>query len=224
MLTGPAVEMPPRVVSLTQQQLVRYAGTYRTPTGGALTVTVNRGFLEVAGEGQEAFALAVDGEWLLAPTFDTLNARTVEVVEASRARRFDVVARFFGPPTTVQELEAFETAFWSKRHDALGEYVRTRVLGTMRPSSRRYSGRTIVAIDFSRGTTWREYFWTPQGYIGDVGPLDGPPTSQFLPVSQTCFVAFDPAQARSTQFCVESVGGTSAIRIAGSPVMLQLER
>jgi CubicO group peptidase (beta-lactamase class C family) len=223
-LTGATVAMPPAVVPPTEQRLARYAGTYRAPTGAALTLAMNRSFLEVGGDGQEAFAFAVDGEWLASPEFQTLNARTAEVVEASRMHRFDVVARFFAPQFTMQGLDAGETAFWRKRHERLGDYVRTRVLGTMRPESRRYIGRTIAAIDFSGGTTWREYFWTAQGLIGDMGPLDKPPRSQFFPVSDSCFVAFDPAEARSARFCVESVGDVDLIRIAGSRATLRLEK
>jgi CubicO group peptidase (beta-lactamase class C family) len=224
MLTDAAVEMPPLVVPLTRQRLASYAGTYRTANGAALTLAVNRSFLEVTGEGQEAFAFAIDGQWLSSAHFDTLNARTAEILEASRARRFDAIAQFFVPWLTLQELEASETAFWKRRHDRLGDYVRTRVLGTMRPERRRYAGRTIVAIDFTQGTTWREYFWTPQGSIGDAGPLDGPPRSQFFPVSESCFVAFDPSRARSAEFCASSVGDENVIRIPGSPVTLRSEK
>jgi CubicO group peptidase (beta-lactamase class C family) len=223
-LTGAIVAMPPAVVPLTGQRLARYAGTYRAPTGAALTLVANRGFLEVVGEGQEAFAFVVGGDWLALPEFQTLNARTAEVVEASRMNRFDVVARFFTSQFTIQELDAGETAFWRKRHERLGDYLRTRVLGTMRPESRRYIGRTIVAIDFSGGTTWREYLWTAQGLIGDVGPLDKPLRSQFFPVPDSCFVAFDQAEARSARFCVESVGDVDIIRIAGSRATLRLEK
>jgi CubicO group peptidase (beta-lactamase class C family) len=224
LLTGAAVAMPPVVVPLAEQQLARFAGTYHAPTGATLTLAVNRSFLEVRGEGQEAFAFAVDGAWLASPEFETLNTRTADVVEASRMRRFDRVARFFAPQFTIQELDAGENAFWRKRHERFGNYVRTRVLGTMRPESRRYIGRTIVAIDFSGGTTWREYFWTAQGLIGDLGPLDKPPTSQFFPVSERCFVAFDPAEARSARFCVESVGDDDLIRITGSLATLRLAK
>jgi CubicO group peptidase (beta-lactamase class C family) len=223
-LAGETVAMPPAVVPLTGPRLARYAGRYRAPTGAALTLAVNRNFLEVGGEGQEAFTFAVGGEWLASADFQLLNARTAEVLEASRMRRFDVVARFFAPQFKVQELEAGETAFWKKRRERLGDYVGTRVLGTMKPASRRYIGRTIVAVDFSRGATWREYFWTQQGSIGDVGPLDRPPSSQFFPVSENCFVTFDPAQATSVKFCVDSIGDEAGLRIDGSPVTLRLDR
>jgi CubicO group peptidase (beta-lactamase class C family) len=228
LLAGSTVQMPPQVVPLSEKQLARCTGTYRGTADRVLTVTAKQGFpqhgfLEVTGEGQEAFTFAVDGDWLSDAAYDVLNARTAEVVEASRVRSFDVVARFFGPRATAEEVEVHETAFWNKRHLALGEYVRTRVLGTMRPSSRRYSGRTVVAIDFSRGTTWREYFWTPEGHVGDVGRLDRAPASRFFPVSETCFATFEPAHAKSGQFCIESIEGSSAIRIAGAPGLLRLE-
>jgi CubicO group peptidase (beta-lactamase class C family) len=223
-LAGATVTMPPVVVPLAEPQLARHAGTYRTSTGAALTLSVKRNFLEVRGEGQEAFTFVAGDGWRTSAELQALNVRTAEVLEASRTRRFDVVVRSFASEFTAQELEEGETAFWRKRHDRLGDYVRTHVLGTMKPARRRYIGRTIVAIDFSRGTTWREYFWTPQGTIGDVGPLDEPPSAQFFPVSESCFVAFDPAEAKSMGFCVDSAGGETVIRTDGSPVTLRLER
>ena len=204
MLKGDTVELPPQVVSLTSEQLARRAGTYRGPGDVSLTLAVRRNFLEASGDGQEALSFVVEGEWQSTPAFNALNSRTAEVVEASRLRQFDVVGRFFGSWVTPQELIAGETAFWQRRHDRLGEYVGTRVVGTMRPDSRRYVGRTIVAIDFRRGTTWREYFWTAQGTVGDVGPIETPPTARFYPTAANCFVAFDPAAATSTTICIDS--------------------
>lgn len=224
MLAGSSVTLPPEVVSFTPEQLARHAGTYRAPTGATLTLAVRRTFLEASAEGQDALAFIADDEWGATPELGALNSRTAEVVEASRLRRFDVVGRLFGSGVTPEALSAFETAFWQKRHARLGEYVGTRVLGTMRPISRRYLGRTIVAIDFRRGTAWREYLWTADGKVGDVGPIEAPPTRRFFPVSTTCFVAFDPAEARSTRMCVEADDRAGILRLHPSGALLRRVR
>jgi CubicO group peptidase (beta-lactamase class C family) len=223
MLNGASVELPPEVVSLTPEQLARRAETYRGPDGVSLHLAVRRNYLEGSGHGQEALSFVVEGQWRSRAEFKALNARTAEVVEASRLRQFDVVGRLFGSWVTPRELVAGETAFWQKRHDRLGEYVGTRVVGTMRPESRRYVGRTMVAIDFSRGTTWREYFWTAQGTVGDVGPIEAPRTARFYPTSANCFVAFDPAAATSAKVCVDS-DIEDLLRLSPTGVTLRRQR
>jgi CubicO group peptidase (beta-lactamase class C family) len=221
MLGREHIEIPSEVGSITRDQLARFAGTYCSATNRALTLTVRRNFLQVTGEGQEAFAFTTEGKWQSSADFDALNARTAQAVDSSRMARVDVLAKSFGSWITPDELAASEAAFWKKRHDRFGEYIGTRVLGTMKPQSRRYIGRTIVAIDFHRGTAWREYFWTQDGLIGDVGPITSPPAAQFFPVSANCLMTFDPAEARSAKLCLGSDG---RLEIAGSDVVLRRSR
>jgi CubicO group peptidase (beta-lactamase class C family) len=223
LLAGESVEFPPEVRPVAQNQLARFVGTYRAPDGSALTLNVQRNFLQVSGEGQNAFAFVVDGNWQSSADFDALNARTTQALEASRLGQFEVVAKYFGSWIAPDELAASEAAFWKKRHDRLGDYLRTRVLGTMKAASRRYVGRTIVAVDFSRGTTWREYFWTPEGLVGDVGPIEAPPTAQFFAVSTQSLVAFDPARARSAKLWLDSYRGEHilSLRVSESSVVLR---
>jgi CubicO group peptidase (beta-lactamase class C family) len=221
LLDGESIELPPQVLPLTQDQLARFVGTYRAATGSAVTLTVHRNFLQVSGEGQEAMAFVADGKWQLSADFEALNARTAQALEASRLGQFDMVAKYSGSWIAPDELAASEAAFWKKRHDRLGKYLGTRVLGTMKPESRRYIGRTILAVDFSRGTTWREYFWTPEGFVGDVGPIEAPPAARFFAVSTNCLVAFDAAQARSAKLCLDSDRGEDVLRVSGTPVSLR---
>ncbi len=221
MLAGENLELPPEVLPLTRDERGRFAGTYRAPTGSALTLTVHRSFLQVSGEGQDAFGFVVDGKWERSAEFEALNARAAQALEASRLRRFDVVAKYFGPWIAPDDLAASEAAFWRKRHDRLGEYLGARVLGTMKPESRRYIGRTIVAVDFSRGAAWREYLWTAERLVGDVGPIEAPPTARFYPVSRNCFAAFDPADARSAKICVDTDRGEHLLMIPAAGVILR---
>lgn len=223
-VAGEGVEAPPEVHSLTQRQLARFAGAYRAPGGSLLTLAVHRNFLLVSGEGQEAFTFIADGKWEVSADFGVLNAAASRAIEASRLGQFDALAKVFGPWIARDELAASEVAFWTKRYARLGDYLGTRVLGTTRPTGRRYIGKTIVAVDFSRGSTWREYFWTKEGLVGDVRPIERPPTARFFPVSARCLVAFDPAAATSAKLCLDAVGGEDALVIAGSDVILRRTR
>jgi len=223
-IAGESVEAPPKVRPLAPRPLARFAGTYRAPGGALLTLAVHRGFLLASGEGQEAFAFVADGQWTSSAELGALNAAAAQAIEASRLGQVDAVAKHFGPWIAKDELAASEAAFWTKRHDRLGDYRRTRVLGTSKPTGRRYVGRTIVAVDFSRGSTWREYFWTKDGLVGDVGPIEKPPAGRFFPVSATCLVAFDPAAATSAKLCLDAGREGGTVAIAGTDIVLRRTR
>jgi hypothetical protein len=201
MLAGEAVQMPPKVLPLTQQQLTGYAGRYGDMSGALLSVEAKSPFLKMQGEGQEAFSLVVDGKWQKDATLETLNARTAEAVENSRLRRYEALLKAFGAEMHVERIPELETLFWKKRHAALGDYQKTRVLGTIPSRGRRFVGTTIVAIDFERGTAYREYLWTHGGTIGDLGPLSSAPSSRYFPESARCFVRFEPAAAEVSRIC-----------------------
>jgi CubicO group peptidase (beta-lactamase class C family) len=204
MLAGEPVQMPPKVLPLTEQQLAVYAGRYKSASGAVLSVEAKGPLLKVQGEGQEAFTLVTSNTWRKDASLEALNARTAEVVENSRTRKYEALLKAYGLETTLEGLAEFETLFWKKRHERHGDYVRTRVLGTLPSRSRAFIGTTIVAIDFERGTAYREYLWTPDGKIGDVGPLLSAPSSRYFPESANCFVKFDAAKAVvSSRICLE---------------------
>jgi len=210
MLAGEAVELPP-AVQPPPRPLAEYEGRYQSDSGAVLTARADGATLGVSGEGQEALTYVTNGRWEADAALGGLNARAAEVVEKSRTRRYEALLGHYGPGTTLEGLAGFEKTFWQKRHDRHGAYVRTRILGTAPLRSRRFTGTTIVAIDFDRGTTYREYLWTPEGRIGDVGPLDAPPSSRHFPTSAGCFVKFDPARAVVTsKLCFEAGGAAGA--------------
>ncbi len=206
-LAGESVGMPPRVVPLSKERLTSLAGRYASDSGATLSVEAKDTHLEMQGEGQEAFSFITDRKWQKEAKLEELNALTAEAVENSRTHKYDALIKAFGQNMTVERLRDFETLFWKKRHDSYGDYVKTRVLGTFASRNRNYVGRTLVAIDFERGTTYREYFWTPEEIIGDLGPIDSPPAMKFFPASDKCFAAIDPAQAVTTTVCFEKTRG-----------------
>jgi CubicO group peptidase (beta-lactamase class C family) len=221
-LAGDSVTMPPPVSRVAPTTLARYAGRYRAEDA-TLVVETHDGFLRLRGEGQRAFWFATRGEWVSDTALAGLNVRTATVVEQSRTQRWAELRTAFGSQTTVQGLADFESTFWRKRHTAHGDYVRTRVIGT-EPAGSRYAGRSLVAIDFARGSTFREYFWTRDGIIGDLGPLDDTPVSrQYFPISISCFGAVVPQSGKTSRVCFEGarademvvtgVSGAPAVRI-----------
>ena len=203
MLGGEAVPVPPQVLPLTQHQLTEYAGRYRAASGALLSVEIeaSKPYLKIQGEGQEAFLFIVSRKWHKDPALEELNARTAAVVENSRTARYEAMLKAYGPNSTVDSISALETLFWKKRHDRYGDYERTRILGSIPLTSRRFVGRTIVAIDFKRGVVYREYLWTPEDTIGDLGPLTSAPWARYFSESASCFVAFEPAAAEVSRIC-----------------------
>ena len=205
-LEGENVKMPPPVRSLAAKTMMKYSGRYRGDSGAVLSVEAKDSFLELQGEGQEAFALVTSRKWQKEAKQEELNKRTAEAVESSRTGRYETLLGLFGQNITIERLGEFERLFWKKRHDLHGDYVGARVLGT-RPATRGYLGTTVVAIDFERGTTYREYFWSSDGRIGDLGPINSPPSMKYFPISDKCFAAFEPAQAVLTSLCFENAAG-----------------
>jgi len=204
MLEGEAVQIPPRVLPLAQQQLAQYAGRYQSAAGAVLTVEAKSRFLRVEGEGQEALSFVASGLWQKDVSLEALNVRTAEAVENSRTHKYDALLKVYGPEMTAERLAESEALFWKKRHDRYGDYVRTRILGTLPLRSRKFVSRTIAAIDFERGIVYREYLWTPEGKIGDLGPIVAAPSSRYFPESASCFVKFEPAAAIvSSRICLE---------------------
>lgn len=195
MLEGEAVQMPPKVLSLTPGQLARYVGKYRAASGAMLTIEAKNSFLRVEGEGQEALSFVASNVWQSNTSLELLNAGTAAAVENSRTHRYDALLKAYGPEMTSERLAELEALFWKKRHDRYGDYMRTRILGTLPLRSRTLANRTIAAIDFERGTVYREYLWTPEGKIGDLGPILAAPSSRYFPETASCFVKFEPAQA-----------------------------
>jgi CubicO group peptidase (beta-lactamase class C family) len=211
-LEGEAVRTPPKLVSLTPERLAQFTGKYQAASGALLTIEAKNAFLRVEGEGQEALRFVANNLWQSDPSLELLNASTAAAVENSRTHRYDALLKAYGPDMTAERLAEFEALFWQKRHDRYGEYLRTRILGTLPLRSRTPANRTIAAIDFERGTVYREYLWTPEGKIGDLGPILAAPSSRYFPETAGCFVKFEPAQALVvSRICFEKRGNGEAV-------------
>jgi CubicO group peptidase (beta-lactamase class C family) len=206
-IAGEKVDMPPKMVAVDTQKLALYSGAYRDGSGNKLEILPKGPFLIVQGEGQSALSLVGARKWQFDERLAAFNERTGQIVENSRTGKFEEVFKEFGLADTLAEVTDSEKLFWKKRYDRLGAYKTTRVLGTLPSTRRAYIGRTLVAIDFANGTTYREYLWTTESKIGDLGPIVSAPFSRYFPVSNGCFARFEPADGViSSTICFQRKG------------------
>jgi CubicO group peptidase (beta-lactamase class C family) len=196
LLAGEVVELPPPVIALAPELLLSRAGHWTDGAGNVLVVEAEPPALRLRGEGQAAYSLVISGHWASDPAWGQLGERAAQAAEHARLGRHAELLAFYGPDSTLEGIAAFESAYWQKRQDALGPWMRTRVLGTSAPESRAFTGRTILRFDFERGSAWREMSWLPDGTIGDLGPLSEAPSRRFFPESPTSFLVFDAAAGR----------------------------
>ena len=203
MLAGEEVALPPTVLVMDRARMAAHDGRYRATSGDELRITATNRSLSVEGEGQAAFSFVTRGTWSNNPVLDSLTARIRETVENSRLGRYDAMVPAYGPGATVESVGSLEREFWRKRHDRHGEYVKTRVLGTLPSRARLFPATTYVTIDFTRGSTYREYIWGESRTIVDLGPILAPPSARFFPESTGCFVAFEPAEAKTSRICFD---------------------
>ena len=195
-LEGETVAIPPKLVSLLPDKLVRFDGRYvESASQAQLWITSTPSFLRVEGEGQEALSFIARDNWHRDASLEAFNWRTAQALDDSRAKKYEELAKSYETDMPATQLGEFEALFWQKRRDRHGEYRRTRILGTLPSGGRKFVGRTLAAIDFERGTTYREYFWTSGGKVGDVGPINSPPSARYFAESENCFLKFDPAAA-----------------------------
>jgi CubicO group peptidase (beta-lactamase class C family) len=213
MIAGAEVALPPKVLVLDRAELAPHTGRYRAPSGEELQITAAQGWLRVEGEGQAAFAFATGGTWSNNPTLDSLTTRTRETIENSRFGRYDAMVPNYAPGATAESIGSMEREFWRKRHERHGEYVRTRVLGTLPSLTRLFPARSYVTVDFTRGSTYREYIWGESRTIVDLGPIVAPPSARFFAEPGGCFAAFDPAEATARRLCFDP-GGSELLTVS----------
>lgn len=187
--------MPPKVAELSKSRIDGFAGRYRAESGGVLDVEAADGSLKMRGEGQAALSLVTSGRWQTDPKLAAFNERTAKVIEGSRAANYESILPEYRAGTTLKDVSELEALFWKKRHERHGEYKAMRILGTLPSGRRAFIATTIVKIDFERGTVYRDYWWTPEGKIGDLGPIVAPSAAKYYPITQKCFARFDPAEA-----------------------------
>ncbi len=218
-LEGKPVALPPETRPLPEALLSEFTGTYALPSGERLQFKMERGFLRAVPEGQGAYAFVLTGRWRAPAEFAILNKLTEQAVELSRVGDLGALAPLFDLGATAEEIAAFEASFWQRRHEAFGQHVRTRMLGTSGLTGKRFVGRSVVALDFERGTVWREYFWTEGHKISDLGPVDEPPSLRFHHIGDGAFAAVDAPSGRLSQIRFDPGDGQIDLIIADAPVL-----
>jgi CubicO group peptidase (beta-lactamase class C family) len=224
MVRGQEVALPPRVLAMDRTRMSGHDGRYRASSGEELRLTATNRWLRVEGEGQAALDFVTGGAWRDNPVLDFLTARTRETVDNSRLGRYESMVPAYGPGATAESIGSLEREFWRKRRDRHGEYVKTRVLGTLPSSRGLFPATTYVTIDFTQGSTHRAYVWGESRTVVDLGPIVAPPSARFFPESTGCFVAFDPATGRTRGVRLDP-DGTGLLTVSdGSGNRVELRR
>jgi hypothetical protein len=184
---GGDVKMPPAVIDLEPSKAEGHAGAWVLGDGARLTVARDGAALLVSPADAGGFAALNPVSTQDAARFAEITARTAEI--ASRAFAGDVGAlhEALGGGMPLEEVKQQEASMMRDREARLGKFLRSSPLGTMRRDGE--TVRTIVRLEFERGTVYNVYLWGPRRILGLRGAPDLPAV-RFLPVSEREFAAF----------------------------------
>jgi CubicO group peptidase (beta-lactamase class C family) len=184
---GGDVKMPPAVIDLEPSKAERHAGVWVLGHGAGLTVSRDGAALLVSPADAGGFAALNPVSAQDAARFAEITARTAEI--ASRAFAGDVGAlhEALGGGMSLDEVKQQEASMMRDREARLGKFLRSSPLGSMRRDGE--TVRTIVRLEFERGTVYNVYLWGPRRILGLRGAPDLPAV-RFLPVSEHEFAAF----------------------------------
>jgi CubicO group peptidase (beta-lactamase class C family) len=184
---GGQYALPPKVVSIDPKTLGEYSGAYRLPSGAGLTVSVDRGRLQISGDTQETFSLLATGEATNIERLNALNNRAAAIIEGGSKGDYAAMHQAFRSGVPLERIKAMESRAWENWRGRWGAFKGFKVLGTARDPEG--GATTSTRLDFERGSVFVHYVWE-EGAI--VGVRAGPtmPGSVFVPVSPTEFVSF----------------------------------
>ncbi len=184
---GGDVAMPPAVIDLDPSKVEPHAGTWATTDGARLTVSRDGAALLVSPSDPAGFAALNPVPAQDAARFAEITARTAGI--AARALAGDVTAlhEALGGGMSLDDVRQQEASMMRDREARLGKFVRSAPLGSMRRDAD--TVRTIIRLEFERGTVYNVYLWGPRRILGMRGAPDLPAT-RFLPVSDREFAAF----------------------------------
>ncbi|MGE5199975.1 MAG: serine hydrolase domain-containing protein, partial [Rhodospirillaceae bacterium] len=186
-LFGGKAVLPPRIVDVTPGSLARFAGEWRLPKGGTLTLADDGASLSVRPEGQEAFsALAASSPAETARLAD-LCARTAQIAAKSFAGDVASLHEAMGGGMAVEEMRAQQANMMRDREARLGAFRGSAAVGAVPRDED--TVRVFVRLDFEKGSVYNVYLWGPRRILGLRGtPVM--PSLQYQPTSASEFSAF----------------------------------
>jgi len=186
-LFGGTYALPPRVVDVAPDRLAAFAGQWRLPKGGALTLAVDGKALSIQPSGAEAFAALSAPSPGQAARLAEISARTADV--SSRAFKGDVsgLHEAMGGQMPIEEMRSQGTNMMRDREARLGKFLGSAVLGVMPRDED--TAQAFVRLDFEKGSVYNVYVWGPRRILGIRG-MPELPALRYLPTAEREFTAF----------------------------------
>jgi len=213
-LFGAPYQPPPAVVSLPATRLASLAGDYRLPKGGRLTVAVDGPALTVRAEEAEVLSSLYGAPaGPAAERVAALTARTAEI--ASRAFTGDVTALHaaMGGDLPPDDLRRREAGMMQDRERRLGPFRRSAVLGTV--PGEEDTLRTIVRLEFEKGSVYNVYIWGPRRLLGVRG-MPQLPAIRLLPTSSREFTSLVLGDGPAVLLSFEERDGETVLWLGGA--------
>jgi CubicO group peptidase (beta-lactamase class C family) len=186
-LFGGQPVLPPRVVDLAPGRLASFAGEWRLPQGGTLTLTVEGSALLVSPVGQEAFSALAAASGARAERLADLSKRTAEIAAKSFTGDVTSLHEAMGGGMPLEDVRAQEADMMRDRESRLGKYRGSAVVGAIPRDED--TVRVFVRLDFEKRSVYNVYLWGPQRILGLRGTPQVP-ALQYLPTSDREFAAF----------------------------------
>ena len=217
-LFGGKAALPPRVVAVAPDRLSAFAGEWRLPQGGSLSVTADGAALSVRPAGQEAFSALAAAAPAQAVRLADLAKRTADIAAKSSAGDVTALHEAMGGGMPLEEMRAQEADMMRDRESRLGKYKGSAAVGAIPRDAD--TVRVFVRLDFETRSVYNVYLWGPQRILGLRGtPVL--PALKYLPISDHEFAAFSldgGGMERRLRF-VERDGQTRLVAgPAGAPV------
>ncbi|MEO7969810.1 MAG: serine hydrolase domain-containing protein [bacterium] len=182
------VQMPPAVISLNEDALAKFGGTYLLPSGGKLTASVADGQLRLAAADAKGLEALFNS-----PTTERsqkLEARTSALVNGYVKGNYESLIEAMITRPDSQRFSARQQQQWKNWEAKYGGFKGFSIIGTTpEPMD---DAAVNVRLEFDRGSVINQFVWFPRGLDG-VRILDSAPGLVFKPSSATEFVSYNLA-------------------------------
>lgn len=190
-----------RAVEVPQAALQAYAGTYRLPGGGTLTVELKGSRLLLEPTGQEATNLLVLPAATDPAPYDRCSEKAAAIVAGVLKRDFALLRQSIPDSARAERLAGAVSRTLKNLEDENGPVEGFNILGTT-PAWWTTGGdlATLVRLRAARGTRIFRLHWQ-DGYVTTIGGggIPSPARTPLVPGSATAFTGFHLGLARAVQ-------------------------
>ncbi|MBV8518367.1 MAG: beta-lactamase family protein [Acidobacteria bacterium] len=178
------VPMPPKVKTLTKEELHKFEGTR---DGMRFTANAN-GSVTAEPLTAEAFARLAPSPGARAPMLAEATEHAKAVIDGIVARDYKPLQTAFGGGRSLEEITARQTRARQELESKYGALKGATIVGTR---VERQDLATVVRLDFERGASYVVLMWGgPKNLVG-LRLVDEMPGSVFYPVSATQLASYD---------------------------------